>query len=164
MARFAIPFERDDLTCTYRIEVGDEHIDMMGHVNVMYYTSFFGRGFWHFFKDEILAGTPESGKYAVFMVEQHIRYLTECLCGDTIAVYPRAVGLSKKSVQMVCYLYNETRQRLSAHSEMVLLGVNLETRKASAIPKSFREKFTSVMKQHNALPWPPSTSGSMRPL
>jgi acyl-CoA thioester hydrolase len=163
MAIPVIPFRPQDLICTYRVEVDPEHIDLMGHMNVAHYTAFVVQGFWHYLKDHIVEQPLDVSRHAIFMIEQHTRYLAECVRGETLGLYPRVVGHSKRCVHAVCYLYNETRRRLSAHSELLFMGVNMETRKGGRLSDYLRERFAAVADRHNALAWPPAVCGIMKP-
>ena len=162
MAIPVIPFVADDLACTFRREVADEHIDVMGHMNITFYTEFMGRGLWHLFKDHLGGDRPDFSEQGMVMLEQYMRYLSECLRGETVAAYPRVVGASKRCAHLVCYLYNETRGRLSAHCEVLFTGMDTEKRKARRLPAWLRESFTATAAEHNALSWGPSLCGVIR--
>lgn len=163
MAIRVIPFVREDLTCTYRVVVEDRHIDMMGHMNVSHYTEFVAHGFWYYLRDHILGGSPDVSKHSVFMIEQHLQYLAECHVGEAVEAYVRVVGVSKRCVHVVCYLYNETQGRLCAYSEILLIGIDMQKRKGGTLGGGLREKFAAAAAEHKALSWAPSLCGVIKP-
>ena len=80
----------------------------------------------------IYAAADEFGNFAL---EQHIRYLAEILVDDRVGVYIRLIALTPKRGYFMGFLINETRAQLAATVEVVMMNVDMRSRRGAAFPQ-----------------------------
>src|SRR6476646_4613632 len=83
------------LPITHRAGIPDAYIDVMGHMNVMWYTDLFSRAAWGLFQ---MVGLNReyfaAHRAGTFMLAQHFRYLKEVRLGQHVTLRSRVLGRS----------------------------------------------------------------------
>ena len=73
------------LPITHRATIPDSYLDVMGHMNVMWYTHLFSLGAWGLFQKSVWTSDYfETNRAGSFALEQHFRYLKEVRVGQQI--------------------------------------------------------------------------------
>jgi acyl-CoA thioester hydrolase len=152
------------LAVTHQATINEEHLDEMGHMNVMWYTHFFDRATFVFFErfgmDLAYFETTKAGAFAL---EQHTRYLVELRQGQSITVRSRAIGRSAKRFHFMHFMAENGSGRLAATTEIVGIHVDLNTRRSSPIPAVLAAKFDQILERHQQLEWKAPLCGVIRP-
>jgi acyl-CoA thioester hydrolase len=149
------------LFTSYKTEVPPEYIDIMGHMNVMYYIHIFDLATKQFFGSfgltEDYVRTTNMGSFAL---EQHIRYLAEVREGQEVAVYSRALGRSRKTFHFMHFMVRDYGD-LAATSELVSAYANLTDRRVASYPPEFAAGIDRHLAQHTQLDWEAPVCGAM---
>ena len=133
-----------------RGEVGPEHIDYNGHMNVVHYRAAFDA----LHRRAVRPPGAGAGQYNVrtgatlMVVEEHTRYHAELSQGDRYRILARLVGHSPKKLHYLLAMENLDGGVLAATHEELALHVDL----AAAAPTRCRRP-----------PWPPSRPWSPGP-
>jgi acyl-CoA thioester hydrolase len=150
------------LPVTHRGVVAPEWIDVMGHMNVAWYTHVFSHGVGGLL--ELIGTTPEvfeKGRVATVALEVHVHYLRELHLGARLRVHGRLLGVSQKRFHQVSFIVDEGAGRLAAVSEGVGTYFDKEARRAVAMPPDVAERARRLVAEHAALPWPAPVTGTM---
>lgn len=148
----------------YHGRVAEEWIDSMGHMNVMWYTYLFSHGTMAFFRS--LGLTKEyfvANQAGSFVLEQHVRYLSEVRVGESVSVRVRALGRSERRLHVLGMLVKEDSGVLAATYEGVTAHIDMTQRRTSPYAESIRQAYDEVLAKHQALDWDPPVNGVTRP-
>jgi acyl-CoA thioester hydrolase len=150
------------LPLTLRTVIPESYVDMMGHMNVMWYTHLFGKatgelfqlfGFTHDYFRERRAGT--------FALKQLFNYRAEVLGGQEVEIRSRVLGRSAKRFHTIHFM---TRgDVLAATAEYLGTHVDLTIRRTSPIPPDIAEKMDRLIASHAALGWDAPVCGAIQP-
>jgi acyl-CoA thioester hydrolase len=147
---------------TYRTTISEEHLDLMGHMNVRWYLAFFDEAGWNFFQTlgmtEAYYRENDAGGFAL---KQLIHYLAEVRLGETISVRPRLIGRSPKRIHLMYFMVNETTGKLAATMEGLGSHADLKSRRTSPYPAHIATRIDEVQAQHDALEWEAPISGAI---
>lgn len=147
----------------YEMTIPKSFLDENQHVNVQYYVHLVERGLGEVFRrvglGERYAAADEIGNFAL---EQHIRYLSEILIDERVSVYIRLVELSPKRAYFMGFLVNDSREQLAATVEVVMMNVDIATRRGAPFPSAAKEQLDALLKKHQKLPWLAPLCGVMR--
>jgi acyl-CoA thioester hydrolase len=139
-----------------------EYLDVMGHMNVMWYTHLFSMGLVGLMKlvgvTETFDDQHDSGTFAL---ESHIRYLSEVRVGQTIHIHTRMIGRSEKRFHILHFMTNDDKQDVSATFEIVGSCVNLSQRRTAPIPPNMAGPIDRLVTEGNALMWEAPICGTM---
>src|ERR1044071_507298 len=84
------------LPITHRAVIPDDYLDVMGHMNVMWYTHLFSLGAWGLFQmvglNRAYFGANHAGSFAL---AQHFRYVKEVRAGQHVTIRSRVLGRSE---------------------------------------------------------------------
>ena len=148
---------------THQAAVLPEYIDIMGHMNVMWYMHLFDRATYGFFNlFSFGEGYRFDSGFGSFALEQHIRYLAELKEGETATVRTRALGRGEKVIHFMHFLIRDEDQALSATLEAIALHVDLNARVGVPFPEVITARFDPILEAHKALDWDAPVSGGMR--
>ncbi len=153
-----------ELPLTYEATIPEHYLDLMGHMNVMWYTFLFDRAVVGTF--ELIGMTPqfmESHQTGGFALESHICYLSEVRVGQTVKLYTRLAGRSDKRFHLLHLMYNDSKQKLAATFEVVGACIDMRTRRMTTWPAQVASKLDELIAQHARLKWSPPLCGSMQP-
>ena len=120
---------------SYRGVVRPDQLDHMGHMNVQWYTAKFDEATWHLFSTVGL--TPSYFRGAargMAALEQTTKYLAEALSGDLLACRSEVIEVRDKTIRFRHHMRNAESQAPVATSELVAAHIDLERRKACALP------------------------------
>lgn len=132
-----------------------DYVDYNGHMNVAFYVLIFDHatdalqdviGM-----DETLR--TETGS-SVFVAETHVTYDNEVMQGDTVYVETQVLDHDEKRLHLFHTMYNKKDDGLCATNEVMILQVNLKTRKVGPFPEHVQRKIDDIYKEHVTLPAP----------
>lgn len=157
--------ELDDalaLPQVYEETVPEDYLDVMGHMNVMWYTHIFSKGLWGVFQ---LAGLTsdyfKENQAGTFALEAHIKYLSEALMGHQLSIHSRVVDRSERRFHIIMFMVNHDKQDVAATLETIGTHVDIVKRRSSPFPEFIAEKFDALIASHSALDWEAPLCGSM---
>lgn len=154
----------EDLPITHTADVPEGYIDIMGHMNVMWYTHLFDNAIYGALD---LIGLDldymQSNSAGGFALEAHTRYLAEVRVGQNVTIRTRMLARSAKRFHMISFMVNDSTQKLAATFEVVGAHIDMKIRRMSPMPKSVSNKLDSMIQEHQLLNWPAPICGSMRP-
>ena len=138
----------------YTAVVRPEWIDENGHMNMAYYVVVFDGAIDHLWA-AIGLGQPyrERTQHGTFAVESHIIYKAELLLGDEMRVSTQILAADTKRI----HLAHEMRRAdgaAAAQQEVILLHVNLQTRRVVPFLPGAAETVAAAAQAHAALPCP----------
>lgn len=153
----------ESLPTFFRVTVGEEALDAMGHMNVRWYVGFFDEGTWAFM--DHIGLTPEywqEKQAGMAALEQHIRYYQEVRLGENILIKTRLLARSAKRIHFMHFMVNESKNVLAATSELVATHMDLSARRSSPFADSVAQSLDNLLTQHHQLKWEVPTCGVMR--
>ncbi len=151
-----------ELPKTVEGEVLESYIDVMGHMNVAWYTHFFSQsmlGLYHhlgFELDDVADRTTGS-----FALETHVRYFKEVLLGQQIEIYSRFIARNEKRVHVMNFMWNKSREEISASFEVVSMSMDMVERKPTPFPIDVGIQMDAMIAAHKRLGWEPPLCGAM---
>ena len=151
------------LPVTHRAGIPEEYRDMMGHMNVMWYTHLFTRGttgLWN-----LIGLTKEYFKATqagTFQLEDHVRYLNEVHIGQHVTIRTRVLARSAKRIHYQHYMIIDETAKLAATAEIVATHVDLQVRRSAPLPENVAAAVDRLRAEHAQLDWPPPVCGVMK--
>ena len=127
-------------------------VDYNGHMNVAYYVLIFDHA-----TDVLLnhVGLDEKYRYkaskSVFVVESHITYTQEILEGTKIEIETLVLDIDKKRLHVFMTMRKIGSSMTAATIELMILHVNLITRKSSPFPDQIKLELEKLKEQHSSL-------------
>jgi acyl-CoA thioester hydrolase len=150
------------LPITNQATIPEEYIDVMGHVNIMWYTHLFDEAVYELWG---LFGCGKeyyrSSGYGGFALEQHTLYLSEVRVGDSVTVRSRALGRSDKTFHFMHFLIRDVDNVLAATGEFVGVHIDRSTRRSAPFPDEALEKLDVLLAAHQQLDWDAPVCGVM---
>src|SRR5215217_5516803 len=142
--------------------VTDELIDMNGHTNVLHYLDWGSRSaealVEHAGIDDAYRATRRMG---LFTVEHHLAYYGELRRGDTFSVHARVLERSDEVLHLMTFLVDRSANRLSNTLEILLVHVDLQTRRARRLPADIAAAFDAHIARSRRLGWTAPTCGAI---
>ena len=146
-----------------QLTIPHDFLDENLHVNVQYYLHLVERGLGNVFAQVGLGDIYAAADvYGNFALEQHIRYFAEILVDDCVSVHIRLIELTPKRAYFIGFLVNETRDALAAAVELVMMNVNMVTRRGAPFPPDAYVQLAALLNEHETLTWPAPVCGVMR--
>jgi len=147
-------FDLSALPVTNRKVIPKHYIDIMGHMNVMWYIHIFDKGtrnlFTSFgFGEEYIRRTGMGS----FALESHIRYLAEVKLAESVTVHSRVLARSAKTLHFMHFLTKDHNGTLAATIEMLGAHADLSRRKVTPFPLEVLEKLDELLQNHQQLSW-----------
>ena len=147
----------------HQLTIPADFLDENNHVNVQYYLHIVERGLVRVFENVGLGEVyAEADKFGNFALEQHIRYFAELLVEDQVSVFIRLIALSAKRGYFMGFLVNESRDQLAAIVEIVMMNVDMNTRRGAPFPADAYAQLKELLTRHGQLPWAAPVCGVMR--
>ena len=143
----ALPsFQRDTIT--------EDQLDALGHLTFGAYQTLFGEAWWNF-NDAVGLGAAyaQSHHGGIFALESHMTFLAEVNFGETVSVRLRVMGIGRKKLHHLFFMFNETTGRVAALSEGLGAFANLQTRRIVPWPDEIRPKLDQLHLPHSQLTW-----------
>jgi len=142
--------------------VGPDLIDVNGHMNVQHYLLAGATG------GEMLcrragldADYRTERRLSVFTAEHHLRYLSEMREGDDFSVHVRVLDRSARATHLVTYVVDRTHERLACVVEILLVHVDLETRRPVPFADDLAAGLDAEVERSAALTWPTGACGAI---
>ena len=136
-----------------------EWVDFNGHMNVAYYIMVFDHAT-DVFLDRAGVGRDyrASTGNSVFVVEAHVTYENEVHAGEELGVTTRLLGHDAKRLHLFHHMYRLDGKGglggLAATNELMILHVDMKTRRASPLPEAAVRRIEALAKAQSALPRP----------
>jgi acyl-CoA thioester hydrolase len=119
-------------------------VDYNGHMNVAYYVLVFDHG-----TDAMLSLLNMGPHYRAetdssdFVVESHITYMSEVLDGDPLQVATAMLAHDDKRLHLFHHMYHRDRGDLCATNEVMLVHVDMKSRRSAHFPPQILENLRS---------------------
>lgn len=144
------------LPILHRETVQPDWIDYNGHMNLAYYVLVFDHA-----TDALqdVVGLDAAYRAAtggsVFVVEAHLTYDSEVHLGEEMRVRPRVMDVDNKRLHLFHEMFAGDDDRLAATNELMILHVDLKSRRAAPFPAPVLAHLERLKMAHAALPPPP---------
>lgn len=149
-----------NLPVTNQKTIPPEYIDIMGHMNVMWYTHIFDYATYNLFADFGLGkGYVQQTGMGTFALESHIRYLQEIKLGDSVTIRTRLLDRSDKTLHFIHFMTRDHDDALAATEELIGAHTDLTERKITPFPQQFLNQVDPLLAAHRGLPWQALVSG-----
>lgn len=89
------------------------------------------------------------------MVESHITYEREVMQGTQVEISTRILDVDDKRLHFFHSMREPGSEQIAATIEIMLLHVDLNSRKTAAFPAEFKSKFSNLANDHSKQPRPP---------
>lgn len=163
MRQYNLRMDFSGLPLSYEGQVKAEHIDFLGHMNVMWYTHHFDLATWGFYEGFGFGKDYHQGEKGSFALEQYTRYLAEVRLGESFRIYTRAIARSKKLFHFIHFMMRNRDGELAATYEMLGIHIDMRTRRSNEIPVELAAAWDKLIAEHNQLDWDAPLSGAMAP-
>ena len=143
----------------HREPVRAEWLDVNDHMNVAYYVLAFDHA-----TDAFMAHIglgPEHMKEtggSVFVLETHVSYLREVVGGDPLRFATHLFGFDEKRIHYAHAMFHDARDYHAATSEIMLLHVDLNRRRAAPMPAPVLDRLAAIRRAHAGVAPPPGLS------
>ncbi|GAA4283879.1 thioesterase family protein [Brevibacterium daeguense] len=164
MANFIVPTFEQVVALPTQVEatVQPEWIDTNGHMNINHYFDLGGDTSWAGCRelglDELYQTDPPTG---FFTTEHHLTYLSEMHLGERLTGHLRFVDIGPKSIHLTSILVDRSKEKVAYINELVMVHVDMTTRRAAPIQDFFASAFTAKVEEDRKLDWPAPVSGAM---
>jgi len=157
------PEDLEGLPVTWRQIIPESYLDLMGHMNVMWYTHLFSQATLEFFSSFGMGLEYWKTQHAgTFALEAHIRYLVEIGVGAEVRVVTRAVARSARRIHYMHLLVNEDDNVLSTIGEFISAHIDMAIRRTSPFPEELAGRIDAMCAAHDRLPWQLPLCGTMQ--
>ncbi len=155
-------FDLSPLPVTNHKVIPENYIDIMGHMNVMWYIHIFDIATRNLFNsfgfgEEYVRRTGKGS----FALEAHIRYLSEVKLGDAVTVRSRVLAHSAKTLHFMHFMTKDHDETLAATIELLGAHADLAQRKVTPFPPEILSRLDPLLEAHQELPWEAPLSGTM---
>jgi len=151
------------LPVTHRQVITESYLDLMGHMNVSWYTHLFSSAtLGTFLLMGMDKGYFKESQAGSFALESHIQYLAEVLVGKNVSIRSRLLGSSERFFHFMHFLINDDDHVLSATCEFVGAHMDLEKRRIAPMPPRIQKLTQQVCDEHAQLLWEPPVCGIMK--
>ncbi len=143
----------------HRETVRAEWLDYNDHMNVAYYVLAFDHAT-DAFMDHIGLGwdhTKASGG-SIFILEAHVAYLREVVKDDPLRFATYLIDFDEKRIHYAHAMFHDGKDFHAATNELVLLHVDLATRRAAPMPAAVRGRLAEIRRAHAEIEPPPGLS------
>jgi len=155
-------YDLSPLPITNRKTIPPEYIDIMGHMNVMWYIHIFDYGTRSLFdsfgfgEDYVL----QTGNGS-FALDSHIRYLREVRLNELVTVRSRVLDRSAKTIHFIHFMTRDRDEALAATIEVLGAHADLTQRKVTPFPPQVLARLDPLLAEHQNLPWQAPLSGCL---
>jgi acyl-CoA thioester hydrolase len=145
----------ETLPILHRETVQPDWIDYNGHMNLAYYVLVFDHA-----TDALqdVVGLDAAYRRAtggsIFVVEAHLTYDSEVHLGEEMRVRPRVLDVDEKRLHLFHEMFAGDDGRLAATNELMILHVDLKSRRAAPFPASILAHLERLKAAHGILPKP----------
>jgi len=155
-------FDLTSLPVTNHKVIPEKYIDIMGHMNVMWYIHIFDIGTRNFFDSfgfgqEYINRTGNGS----FALESHIRYLGEVKQGEAVTVRSRLLDRSAKTLHFMHFMTRDHDGKMAATIELLGAHADLGQRKVAPFPPEILARLDRLLNTHQQLSWDAPVVGTM---
>ncbi len=149
----------DILFARYKEVVKPEWIDVNGHMNVAYYVLAFDLA-----TDAFLNSIGGGESYvhdqggSFFIVEMNVSYKQELRLNNPLCFTTQVVDINPKKIHLYHRMYHQEEGYLAATNEILLLHIDMETRRSAPMNVDMLQQLERVKKAHECLPEPDNLS------
>jgi len=139
----------------YRCQVQPQWIDYNSHMKVAYYVLAFDQATDSFLENIHLGSSyVRDTEHSAFVVDMNVTYLREVLADTPLHFTTQMLEFSNKKLRLFHQMFHESEGFLVATNELLLVHIDLETRKSCAFPSSVLARLDEVAEQHQSLEQP----------
>lgn len=134
--------------------------DIMGHLNVQFYTGKASEGMGHV--RAACGMTPayiRETQHTMVAGRSLSRYVRELLAGDVLYVEAAVLGVNEQSVDLVIDIMHADGGALSASFELTCVSFDMHSRRATPWPAEMRQRLAAMVTPRRDTPRPPTTGG-----
>jgi len=151
------------LPITYEATIPESYLDMMGHMNVMWYTHLFGRATCGLFD---LVGMDrayfEDGQFGSFALAQFLRYRKEVRAGEHVTLRSRLLQRSEKQFHVMHFMTKGQEDILAATGEFLAAHIDMTSRRTAPFAPHIAASLDRMIADHSALDWNAPLSGAIQ--
>lgn len=126
---------------TYRGVVTPSEIDLMGHMNVKFYSEKFDQATWRFFNAiGITVQYIEKEKKGCVAVEITASYRKELFAGSPVSIKTGLLDIAGKKIRLLHTMYDDQAEEIAATCELLGVHFDLARRKSLEFPPHILEK------------------------
>lgn len=150
------------LPVTNRKVIPADYIDIMGHMNVMWYIHIFDIATRNLF-DSFGFGEDYVRRTGMgsFALESHIRYLAEVKQGEAVTVRSRVLDHSQKTLHFMHFMTRDHDKVLAATLEILGAHADLTKRVITPFPEEILSTLDPLTESHQSLGWDAPICGAM---
>jgi acyl-CoA thioester hydrolase len=142
--------------------VAPEYIDANGHMNIRHHLDYCASGAEALCQEAGIDDDYRAGRgLGIFTAEHHIRYTGELHESDGVSVHARFLERSTRTGHLITFLLDRERRALACVVEIVVVHVDLSTRRPAPFPDDVAAVFDSRIAESRAVSWPAPVSGAM---
>lgn len=152
-----------DLPITHQATIPESYIDSMGHMNVMWYTSLFGKAMGGIFN--IIGLNKEyylAHHCGAFALQQFFDYRKEVRVGEAVTIRSRVLGRSDKRLHIMHFMAKGDSHVLACTCEVICAHIDMNIRRTSPFKPELAESIDRIIAEHAALNWDAPVSGAMK--
>jgi len=150
------------LPITHQSIIPESYRDVMGHMNVMWYTHLFSIATVELFKLYGLSREYFQDRRAgMFALKQFFCYHAEVLVGEEVTIRSRVLGRSAKRIHMMHFMNKNQAGKLAATAEFVSTHIDMTVRRTSPFPAEIAHAIDRLVESHSRLGWEAPISGSL---
>jgi acyl-CoA thioester hydrolase len=138
----------------HRTPVLPEWVDYNRHMSESCYLLVFGDSSDAFFRYLGVDESYRAGGHSLFTVETHLHNLREAAEGEPLALELRLLDHDAKRLHVFHEMRHGDTGRLLASAEQLLVHVDTEAGRSSAMPDGLLERVRAVAAAHRVLPTP----------
>ena len=150
------------LPVTCELTIPESYLDLMGHMNVMWYTHLFGQAACGLFQ---LAGMDRryfaDHHTGTFALAQYFRYRREVRAGERVAVRTRLLARSDRQFHLMHFMIKGDEEVLAATGEFLAAHIDMRTRRTSPFAPHIAQNLDRLLAEHAALDWDAPVSGAI---
>lgn len=149
---------------THQAQIPEDYLDLMGHMNVMWYTHLFAHAVGGLSK--YLGMNRDyfvNNQAGTFVLKQYVNYLVEVRFGEQVSIYTRLLGRSPKRVHLMHFMVKDGPDVLASTSELLLTHIDMRTRRSSPFLPEISQSIDRLLVDHSALSWAAPLAGPIQP-
>ncbi|MFN9436920.1 MAG: thioesterase family protein [Planctomycetota bacterium] len=149
---------------THQAQIPEDYLDLMGHMNVMWYTHLFAHAVGGLSK--YLGMNRDyfvNNQAGTFVLKQYVNYLVEVRFGEQVSIYTRLLGRSPKRVHLMHFMVKDGPYVLASTTELLLTHIDMRTRRSSPFLPEISQSIDRLLVEHSALSWPAPLAGPIQP-
>jgi acyl-CoA thioester hydrolase len=152
------------LPVMHRAVVLEDYIDLMGHMNVMWYTHLFTNATAALFHQIGLNREYFHAQQAgTFALKHLFTYLVELRADEAVTIRTRVLGRSAKKLHVMHFMTKGKPEVPAAICELLAAHIDMRIRRTAPFAPAIAAAIDRLAAEHAALPWPAPVSGAMAP-